>query len=385
MSCLVSARQVRVAGALAVVAGLTLWPPVGAASTRSAATAYVVGNLSNTVTAIDLGTDTASRPIKVGNGPTMIVITPDGRTAYVANSATRTVTPIDVASNKAGSAITVGRHPGWIAVTPDGAKALVANSTSNTVTVIRTATNTVRSTIKVGKDPTYIAITPDGSTAYVSNLGSNTVTPIRVATNTAGPPIKVGRAPGQIAITPNGKWAFVVDSYIHGTSVTPIDVATNTSRKAIHVGPYPHEIAITPDGRTAYVACFNVDVPYGQLGVGSVWPIRVGKRTVGPAIPFGNLFPNEIVVTPNSDTAYVTTGSGVVPIDVVDGTRGSLIKAGVLPWAIAIAPGGNTAYVTDIGTEDQPVSAVRPLHLATGKVGKAITVDQRPVAIAITP
>jgi len=124
--------------------------------------------------------------------------------AYVANAGSGTVTPIRTATNTALPPIKAGDNPDFIAITPDGKTAYVANYVYHrgTVTPIRTATNTALPPIKTGRTPAAIAITPDGKTAYVANFDSGTVTPIRTATNTALPPIKTGYYPDAIAITP---------------------------------------------------------------------------------------------------------------------------------------------------------------------------------------
>ena len=120
-----------------------------------------------------------------------------GRSAavsYVRSQEAGTVTPIFTATNTAGTPVKVGDGPGAIAITPDGRTIYVA-SYRNTVTPIFTATNTAGTPIKVGKTPTAIAVTPDGKTVYVANLGSGTVTPISTATNTPDRPIAVDGNP----------------------------------------------------------------------------------------------------------------------------------------------------------------------------------------------
>ena len=54
--------------------------PVAIAITPDGQTAYVVNETSGTVTPIRIATNTAGKPIKVGNGAFAIAITPDGRT-----------------------------------------------------------------------------------------------------------------------------------------------------------------------------------------------------------------------------------------------------------------------------------------------------------------
>jgi YVTN family beta-propeller protein len=123
-------------------------------------------------------------------------------TAYVTNSGSNSVTPIDLATNTPGAQIKAGRFPGWVAITPDGKTAYVTDLESDSVTPIDLATNTPGAEIKVGVFPEGIAITPDGKTAYVANVLSDSVIPIDLATNKPGTEIEVNEFPIGIAITP---------------------------------------------------------------------------------------------------------------------------------------------------------------------------------------
>jgi YVTN family beta-propeller protein len=163
----------------------------------------------------------------------------------VANNGANTVTPIDLATNTPSTAIPVGTSPFGIAITPDGSTAYVTNSGANTATVIDLATNTVRATIPVGTSPFGIAITPDGSTAYVANSGANTVTPIDLATNTPSTAIPVSGPPFAVAISPDGTTAYVT---LQGPdSMTRIDTATNAIGSPISAGLLPDGLAIVPN------------------------------------------------------------------------------------------------------------------------------------------
>jgi len=312
-----------------VVVGLLLAVGMpGSAAAATSWTAYVTNYNSDTVTPIDMATNTAGTPITVGDDPFAVAITPDGKTAYVANDGSTTVTPIDIATNTAGTAISVGNVPDAVAITPDGRTAYVANAGSNNVTPIDIATNTAGTAIPVGAEPDAIAITPDGKTAYVANSGGATVTPIDIATNTAGTAIPVGTEPEAIAITPDGKTAYVANQT--NNNVTPIDIAANTAGTAIPVGTYPQAIAITPDGKTAYVA---------NAGGATVTPIDVATNTAETAIPAGN-GPSGVAITPDGKTAYVSnqTTKSVTLIDIATNTAGTAIPVGDFPVGIAIVP-----------------------------------------------
>ena len=292
------------------------------------------------------------------------------RTAYVVNELSGSVTPIDTATNTPGAAIAGGSIPMRLAITPDGRTAYIANFSSGLVTPIDTATNTPGAAIPVGTDPFGVAITPDGKTAYVTNVGSNSVTPIDTATNTPGAAIPGGTTPAGVAITPDGKTAYVTDA--GSASVTPIDTATNTPGSTIPVGTEPIEDAITPDGKTVYVV---------NQGSDSVTPIDTARNTPGAAIPVGRL-PVRVAITPDGKTAYVVNefSNSVTPIDTATNTPGATIPVGSFPFGVAITPDGKTAYVTNANS-----NSVTPIDTATNTPGTAIPVGNFPVAIAVTP
>ena len=235
----------------------------GIAITPDGKTAYVSNNAGNSVSIIDIATNTVSEvtdPKATFNGPIGIAITPDGGTAYVCNQNGNSVSIINVATNTVTGSITSGTFniPIGIAITPNGSTAYVSNNNGNSVSIIDIATNTVTGTVSDpsttfnGPDP--IAITPDGSTAYVGNGGGGSVSIVDIATNTVTGTVSGGtfNDPSEIAIAPNGNTAYV--SNFLGANVSIIDIATNAVIGTIS-GTFnnPGMIAITPDGLNAYI------------------------------------------------------------------------------------------------------------------------------------
>ncbi|WP_158545140.1 YncE family protein [Dyella monticola] len=66
--------------------------------------------------------------------------------AYVANCLDNTVSVVDMATNTVSATVPVGSNPLSIAVSPNGAAVYTANEGDNTVSVINAATNTVTAT-----------------------------------------------------------------------------------------------------------------------------------------------------------------------------------------------------------------------------------------------
>jgi YVTN family beta-propeller protein len=141
--------------------------------------------------------------IDVGLHPNWVAITKDGRTAYVVNKGSNSITPIDVSTNTAGTPIPMPGPPIEMEISPDGKTAYVAIAGSSPeideVMPLDLSTTPVKvgSAIKLkpGAQPHWIAFTPDGRTAYVVGNGNSTVTPITVATDKPGKPIKVTTDP----------------------------------------------------------------------------------------------------------------------------------------------------------------------------------------------
>lgn len=135
--------------------------------------------------------------ILVGLKPNWVTFTTDGTTAYVANKGSNSLTPIDVATNTPGAAIALPGPPIQIERSPDGSFAYIAIAGDHIDAVVRLDLTTNPGTVgapipMVNKSqPHWIGFTPDGTTAYVVGNGNSTLTPITVAGNVPGEPMTV--------------------------------------------------------------------------------------------------------------------------------------------------------------------------------------------------
>src|SRR6218665_3094081 len=109
---------------------------------------------------------------------------------------------------------------------------------------------------------------------------------------------------------------------------------------------------------------------------------RLGDNdTVTKTITVG-MSPALVAFTPDGNTAYVTNNGSdsVSRIDTATGTVTKTITVGTSPYGVAITPDGNTAYVTNYYSD-----SVSRIDTATGTVTKTITVGSSPYGVAITP
>lgn len=255
--------------------------------------AYVTNSNADTVSIIDIATNTVVGIIGGFDGPSGFAITPDGKYAYVNNYGGpygvmsgngTTVRVVDLSTDTiVGPAITVDQAPAALAITPNGLYVYVlnyvnGNTGTGTINIIRISDNTVIGTITGFSGPFGIAITPDGKYAYVTNFGSNNFIPI-------------------------------------GTTVSVVDLSSNTVTATINLGIQPSGIAITPDGRYAYASNYNslyanntnaTDLTPGQ---GTVNIIDIATNTVIPPVIAVDQSPANIAISSNGQFAYVSNYS----------------------------------------------------------------------------
>jgi DNA-binding beta-propeller fold protein YncE len=167
---------------------------------------------------LDTATRTIVKTIPLGNQPTSVAITPDGKTALVFG--TQNVTLIDIPGKTIRKVIGRGGagYPGWpgtkasIVVTPNGNLALLADGQWFSSIDLRTDSLTTKA---VHLDCTYtLAVTPDGQTAVAGTRGmhypcENEIWFIQL-NRPLRPDSKIrGDNAQHIAISPDGKLALV--------------------------------------------------------------------------------------------------------------------------------------------------------------------------------
>ena len=308
-------------------------------------------------------------------------------TVYVANEAGNTVTPIRAASHTAGRPIKVGPAPALIAISPDGQTAYVVGIGSLlpgaaapvTLTAIRTATNKPGRVITVCAPgnlsgviaPDTRAITPVSRTVYVSCSGTGQVVPVRAGAGTAAQPIRVP-SPGALAMAAGGRTVYVANP--GGDTITPVSTATEEPGPPVIVGPSPGAMAVAPDGRTVLV-----------LTSTGITPVDAATNRAGKPVAIRGAC--ALAVAPGGGTAYVLampdSGSQqgfVVPVPIHASAAGKPIKVGLNPVQIVFTPDGKMAYVANYASE-----SVTPIQLPGGQAGPPIAAGKIPARLAASP
>ncbi len=227
---------------------------------------------------------------------------------------------IDLTANPPAviNTLTLGEAPSGLAISPDGKWALVCNRDGGTVSVLSINGKEVKvaDTVTVGTAAdrvSAVAISPDGKTALVVKAGSDKVAVLTIdngkVTYDAKNDLPANNYPYNVGITPNGQIALIANTGGGGSSDGNVDTVSvvDMTAKPIHiidhitVGDSPEGLAISPKGNIAVtVEARGSNRPkdtwyYHPGGAVSVLRIdgkkvtRVGEVTVG-ALPEGAAF-----------------------------------------------------------------------------------------------
>ena len=217
------------------------------------------------------------------------------------------ISVVDPLAGKVVAQIAVGDSPSGLAVTPDGKSLLSADRDSDAVSIIDTATNARVKSIPVGKRPFGITIDAEGRRAYTANVASDDVSIIDIATGTVVGTVPVGHRPYAVALA-RGR-AFVTNQY--GSSLSVFDLDSLAPVKTIEIGDHPEGIMADATGANVYVACWfdNVlmRIDTDKLTVTGEAAVGDGPRAFG--LVFALSQPQEATCTPSSCSAALTLPS----------------------------------------------------------------------------
>jgi YVTN family beta-propeller protein len=270
---------------------------------------YVAG--SDSVTVVDIESNTIVDTITVGGSPSEVALTPDGSLAYVSNGDLNDVSVIDTATRTVVATVPMGGVSRSLAMAPDGAHCYVCGGAvgSSCLWVIDTATNAVSTTIPLESDgyegyPWDVVITPDGAKVYVT-LYPNHVLAVDTASNAVISGVGVYE-PYDLEVSMDGTRLYATENY---SEVCVIDTATDSQINSFETGGEGglRCIGITPDGTRAYASDFDF-----------ISVVDIATETVITTLPYGHC--GDVEVTPGGSRAYVSTGSELLAIDTATNT-----------------------------------------------------------------
>jgi YVTN family beta-propeller protein len=309
--------------ALVILLGLLL-----ACSAGAAPFAYITNTGDNTVSVIDIASNTVIKTVNVGRYPFGVASSQDGTRVYVANQNDETVSVIDTATNTVIKTVLIKRRPWGLAVNPAGTQVFVT-STGSTVAVIDTTTYAVTDmAADIGSGGGGVAVNPEGTKLYVAIQNKNLIKVIDLATSTVTDVVIAATATSSqgVAVNPAGTLVYVTSPI--GNTVSVIDTASNTLLHTVPVGWWPYGIAVNPAGTKVYVS---------SAGSRSDWTptvsvIDTATDTVTKIVYVGT---GGVAISPDGTRVYVANSGGttVSVIDAATDTFSTSVPVGTHPMS----------------------------------------------------
>lgn len=282
------------------------------------------------------------------------------------------------------SPVTVGAFPRAVVFSPDDATSFTANQIADSVSVVDNVSGTVIGSVPTGEGPVDIAISPDGSRVFTADYAGNSITEINGDTGAfiANHPLPLGSWPQAISVSPDGTQLWVAQQGPGTIAVIAIPAFILMTSVVVHQDP--RSVAFTPDGSEVYV---------GGQALGFVDAIDTATFVATTIVmPLGSN-PSTAAVTPDGSTAYVldNTNDVIYPIDTTTHVVGTAISVDDSPYDIAISPNGEWIYVSTgngllwVGQVADPVGQTSSISVGNSNMGVAVSNDGTRIQVTNSP
>lgn len=306
------ALTVAVVVAAAVLTGGGLWAfsSLFSGSKPAAAASFAITPTVETTTETPEPTNESSPPtraavahladkIHVKDGPHGIAINPGARLAFVANYKNDSVSVINLDSNTVVKQINVGHQPQSIAVDPASGLLLVGCDGVGVVQIYELQHYGMVGSVSTGEGPVRVTVHSSQKVAYAVAAGSSTMKVISLSSRKLIRAVPVGAKPRVIAVDERDQMAYV--GHWDSNKVTVIDLNAQRKISVLRVGKNPNTIAIASEARLAFVGNYGD----GENGGGSVSVIDLDHRSIRKTFDM-DAGPSRVAVDEDAHVAYLT-------------------------------------------------------------------------------
>lgn len=216
---------------------------------------YVTMAGTNEVWSFDDETHEVLSKISVGQGPAIVLATPDHKQLYTANWADSTVSAIDIGTEEVTSIAVPGR-PYVIAMAPDGDR-VYAGLQSNQIAVIDTATREIEEFFATTELPASVIVSADGELLYIAGLAGRLSAVHASDGSAAAAGIGVGSAPAWITISPDGKKIYTLNFLSDDVSIVDTEAWSVVGTVPTGAGSQAIIGNVTSDNAMLYVTNYG--------------------------------------------------------------------------------------------------------------------------------
>lgn len=225
--------------------------PTGIAFNSTGSRVYITNQYSNTVSVVNVATNTVIDAIPVGNRPFEIIVAPGDSILYVAKI--DSVYGIRLSTNAIIARFPIPEAGNGIAIARDSLL-YVSTHVGGTVVEFNLRTRAVTRTFPVGGDAQKLAVSADGNTLYIANQAGyvqfwNIDTGLQDGSNVALPSAGYG-----IARRPSNGLLYVTSVYFGGGYIYVVDPVSRTVVYSAVVGGSTRHVVFNATGSIGIVA-----------------------------------------------------------------------------------------------------------------------------------
>jgi len=199
--------------------------------------------------------------IEVGACPHDPLLMPDGNSVFVPCTGDRAIVSVDLEDGRILGRYPVGDGPSHLVLHPDGSKLYSANTFDGTVSCLSVEGDLLEQ-VASGPWAHQPAISPDGRSLYVANFLDDTLSIFDTEGMDKIATLKTEAYPHGLGISPNGRW--VVATGFSSDYVRVYDTQTQAEGARVEVGRGSSHIAFLPDQDAAFITC-SVDDHLARL------------------------------------------------------------------------------------------------------------------------
>ncbi len=227
------------------------------------------------LTVIDRRAHAVSGVLPTGRQPLGVAL--DARTlrAYVALAGDDQIQVLDLVTGEELRRIPLraGDEPREVALTPDGALLVAVNSGSNSASLVETASGTVVATVATGDEPSALLLDRGGRRAYVLNRRSRSISVLDLASFAAVQTVPTDPEPLRAALSRDGTRLYLV---ARGSAhLTVFSIPEMAVVRSVFVGLGASAVTVDPRSDLVYVGRadegrIQVFDPISALPVGAI-------------------------------------------------------------------------------------------------------------------
>lgn len=185
--------------------------PHGIALHAPSLRAYVALGGEDQIQVLDLATGEELRriPLRAGDEPRELALTPDGGLLVVANAGSGTVAFVETASGSVLGTVRTGDAPSSLLLDRGGRRGYVLDRRSRSLTVLDLANHAVVATVPTDPEPLRAQLSRDGTRLYLIARGSAYLTVFQVPEMTVQRTVFVGLGAGALKVDPRTDLVYV--------------------------------------------------------------------------------------------------------------------------------------------------------------------------------